>query len=154
MSDWTENIEGFTKKYKVHRLVYYETFDHAPKAIGREKQLKGWRAFRCFAHGFALRKCALYATDGKSKPSRQDAERINYSAFAHRFVQQFRQWQRGRVDGRSSITESRRERLNFAAFLSSDWLTPIIVTTSCHSVILSVSLTYRRNSPGPRDQRL
>lgn len=38
-----DSIEGFTKKYKIHRLVYYETFDLAPKAIGREKQLKGWR---------------------------------------------------------------------------------------------------------------
>jgi len=38
-----DSIEGFTKKYRVHRLVYYETFDLAPKAIGREKQLKGWR---------------------------------------------------------------------------------------------------------------
>ena len=38
-----DSIEGFTKKYKVHRLVYYETFDHVQKAIGREKQLKGWR---------------------------------------------------------------------------------------------------------------
>jgi predicted GIY-YIG superfamily endonuclease len=37
------SIEGFTKKYKVHRLVYYETFDHAANAISREKQLKRWR---------------------------------------------------------------------------------------------------------------
>ena len=38
-----DTIEGFTKKYKVHRLVYYEAFDHAANAISREKQLKGWR---------------------------------------------------------------------------------------------------------------
>ncbi len=38
-----DTIEGFTKKYKVHRLVYYESFDHSVSAIGREKQLKGWR---------------------------------------------------------------------------------------------------------------
>jgi putative endonuclease len=38
-----DTIEGFTKKYKVHRLVYYEAFDHAGNAISREKQLKGWR---------------------------------------------------------------------------------------------------------------
>jgi putative endonuclease len=31
-----DTIEGFTKKYKVHRLVYYETFDDAAKAISRE----------------------------------------------------------------------------------------------------------------------
>jgi putative endonuclease len=38
-----DTIEGFTKKYKVHRLVYYEAFDHVGNAISREKQLKGWR---------------------------------------------------------------------------------------------------------------
>lgn len=38
-----DSIEGFTKKYKVHRLVYYETYDHVLTAIRREKQLKGWR---------------------------------------------------------------------------------------------------------------
>jgi putative endonuclease len=38
-----DTVEGFTKKYKVHRLVYYESFDHAANAISREKQLKGWR---------------------------------------------------------------------------------------------------------------
>jgi putative endonuclease len=38
-----DTIEGFTKKYKIHRLVYYEAFDHAGNAISREKRLKGWR---------------------------------------------------------------------------------------------------------------
>ncbi len=36
-------IEGFSSKYKCNRLVYYEGFDDVQKAIGREKQLKGWR---------------------------------------------------------------------------------------------------------------
>ena len=36
-------VDGFTKKYKVHRLVYYEEFDHIEDAIVREKQLKRWR---------------------------------------------------------------------------------------------------------------
>jgi len=36
-----ESIEGFTQEYKVHRLVYYETYDHVVTAINREKQLKG-----------------------------------------------------------------------------------------------------------------
>ena len=44
-----DTIEGFTKKYKVHRLVYYEAFDHAANAISREKQLKGWRRARKIA---------------------------------------------------------------------------------------------------------
>ena len=35
-------IEGFSSKYHCDRLVYYEGFDDIHKAIGREKQLKGW----------------------------------------------------------------------------------------------------------------
>jgi putative endonuclease len=33
-------MKGFTKKYGVHKLVYFEQFDDAENAIGREKQLK------------------------------------------------------------------------------------------------------------------
>jgi len=36
-------IEGFSSKYRCDRLVYYESYDDVHKAIGREKQLKGWR---------------------------------------------------------------------------------------------------------------
>ncbi|MGA6986060.1 MAG: GIY-YIG nuclease family protein, partial [Terriglobales bacterium] len=36
-------IEGFTDNYQVERLLYRESFDEVPKAINREKQLKGWR---------------------------------------------------------------------------------------------------------------
>ncbi|MCQ2573883.1 MAG: GIY-YIG nuclease family protein [Treponema sp.] len=35
-------IEGFTKKYHVHKLVYFESTDDVNNAIKREKQLKGW----------------------------------------------------------------------------------------------------------------
>ncbi len=35
--------EGFTKTYKLNRLVYYEIFDDVLDALAREKQLKGWR---------------------------------------------------------------------------------------------------------------
>jgi len=35
--------EGFTKTYKVNRLVYYECFDDPRTAIAREKEIKGWR---------------------------------------------------------------------------------------------------------------
>jgi len=34
--------EGFTAKYEVGRLLYWESYDDVYKAIGREKQLKGW----------------------------------------------------------------------------------------------------------------
>ncbi len=35
-------ISGFTKKYSVHDLVYYEQTDEVLSAIAREKQLKKW----------------------------------------------------------------------------------------------------------------
>ncbi len=34
-------IEGFTSRYKVDRLVYYEEYDDVKDAIQREKQIKG-----------------------------------------------------------------------------------------------------------------
>jgi putative endonuclease len=36
-------IEGFTDDYDIERLLYWESYDDVHKAIGREKQLKGWR---------------------------------------------------------------------------------------------------------------
>ena len=35
-------IGGFTKKYSVHTLVYYEIHDDVREAITREKQIKKW----------------------------------------------------------------------------------------------------------------
>ncbi|OGH91856.1 MAG: endonuclease [Candidatus Magasanikbacteria bacterium RIFOXYD2_FULL_39_9] len=35
-------IEGFTKKYKCHKLVYYENYSDIKQAIAREKEIKGW----------------------------------------------------------------------------------------------------------------
>jgi putative endonuclease len=37
-----DSVEGFTKKYGVHRLVYYELHDDMSAAITREKQMKKW----------------------------------------------------------------------------------------------------------------
>jgi len=37
------SIPGFTQKYAVHKLVYYEECGNIDDAIAREKQLKGWR---------------------------------------------------------------------------------------------------------------
>ncbi len=34
--------DGFTKKYNVTKLVYYESTEDVRSAISREKQLKGW----------------------------------------------------------------------------------------------------------------
>ena len=36
-------IPGFTKKYGVTRLVYFEPHSEVRAAISREKQIKGWR---------------------------------------------------------------------------------------------------------------
>lgn len=36
-------VPGFTAKYAVHRLVWYEVHDNAEAAIRREKQIKEWR---------------------------------------------------------------------------------------------------------------
>ena len=35
-------VDGFTKKYNVHKLVYYEYTNDVYSALEREKQLKGW----------------------------------------------------------------------------------------------------------------
>jgi putative endonuclease len=35
-------IEGFTKRYDLNRLIYFEQFQYVNDAIKREKQLKNW----------------------------------------------------------------------------------------------------------------
>ena len=43
MSEHQQNlVEGFTKKYHVHHLIYYETTNNINAALQREKQLKKW----------------------------------------------------------------------------------------------------------------
>ncbi|HKK44902.1 MAG TPA: GIY-YIG nuclease family protein [Balneolaceae bacterium] len=37
------NSNAFTKRYKITRLVYYETYKSIQRAIEREKQIKRWR---------------------------------------------------------------------------------------------------------------
>jgi putative endonuclease len=37
-----DSVDGFTKRYSVHHLVYYELHDDMLSAITREKQLKKW----------------------------------------------------------------------------------------------------------------
>lgn len=38
----TGAVDGFTKRYNVHKLVYYESTSDIRDAIAREKQIKGW----------------------------------------------------------------------------------------------------------------
>ncbi len=35
-------VDGFTKKYNINRLVYFEETTDVYSAIAREKQIKGW----------------------------------------------------------------------------------------------------------------
>ena len=35
-------VEGFTKKYRVHILVWYEVHENKEQALKREKQIKKW----------------------------------------------------------------------------------------------------------------
>ncbi|PIP64763.1 endonuclease [Candidatus Roizmanbacteria bacterium CG_4_9_14_0_8_um_filter_34_12] len=37
-----QKADGFTKKYEVHHLVYYEIHENPESAITREKQIKKW----------------------------------------------------------------------------------------------------------------
>ncbi|MBQ4317510.1 MAG: GIY-YIG nuclease family protein [Clostridia bacterium] len=39
-------LDGFSKKYNINKLVYYEEFHDIEEAIAREKQLKGWKRFK------------------------------------------------------------------------------------------------------------
>lgn len=39
-------VAGFTKKYNVCKLIYYEVSDDMVSAITREKQVKGWKRSR------------------------------------------------------------------------------------------------------------
>ena len=45
----SKETPGFTSKYDVNRLVYYETFSYVLNAIAREKQIKGWTQKRKIA---------------------------------------------------------------------------------------------------------
>ena len=42
-------VEGFTRKYRVTRLVYVEEFDRAADMVARERQFKGWTRRRKLA---------------------------------------------------------------------------------------------------------
>ena len=39
-------VDGFTKRYRVDKLVYYEQTNDVATAIRREKQIKGWTRVR------------------------------------------------------------------------------------------------------------
>ena len=39
-------VKGYTSKYNLHQLVYYEDIDDIGRAIEREKRLKGWKRYK------------------------------------------------------------------------------------------------------------
>ena len=44
VSEHKNNLaDSFTKRYKIYKLVYYETTTDVREAVSREKQLKRWR---------------------------------------------------------------------------------------------------------------
>lgn len=61
-------IKGFTQKYNVDKLVYFEQFDHVDFAIEREKQIKGYSRVKknTLIGGFNSEWLDLYA-DGRIK---------------------------------------------------------------------------------------
>lgn len=38
-------VAGFTRKYKMHDLVYFEPYENIEQAILREKQMKEWKRY-------------------------------------------------------------------------------------------------------------
>lgn len=43
---WNKAVPGFTARYGLNRLVYFEHFTDIRDAIAREKQIKGWKRFK------------------------------------------------------------------------------------------------------------
>ena len=49
----TKMVPGFTEKYNVNKLVYFEETDDVHAAIAREKEIKRWRREK--KNGFGVR---------------------------------------------------------------------------------------------------
>jgi putative endonuclease len=45
----TKFYDGFTSRYKIDRLVYFETFTNRMTAVAREKQIKSWSRLKKLA---------------------------------------------------------------------------------------------------------
>lgn len=43
LEEHRKGLVNHTAKYNIHRLIYVESYETAPDAIAREKQLKNWR---------------------------------------------------------------------------------------------------------------
>ena len=61
-------VDEFTKKYNIDRLVYYEVFHDVGNAIAREKQIKSWmRAKRLALIKTRIRRGRTWLKDGARK---------------------------------------------------------------------------------------
>jgi putative endonuclease len=49
-----KEVQGFTSRYNIDRLVYYEETDDVQAALGCERQLKGWVRARKFGLVLAM----------------------------------------------------------------------------------------------------
>ena len=67
--------DGFTKKYNLTRLVYYEATDNVRSAISREKQIKGWLRAKKVALVESVNPGWRDLSDGWQGPSRDSSLR-------------------------------------------------------------------------------
>ena len=69
------DVEGFTKKYRVDRLVYYETFKYVNNAIAREKQIKAWTRAKRLALIKTMNPAWQDLADGGGEPTKMQIPR-------------------------------------------------------------------------------
>jgi putative endonuclease len=71
--------DGFTSRYKIDRLAYYERHTSVDTALAREKQIKGWRRIRkielivSMNPTWADLAAGWYTFRGPQKPSERDS---------------------------------------------------------------------------------
>lgn len=86
---------GFTAKYKLDRLVYFERFEDIRNAIEREKRIKGWLRIKKIALVVSLNPAWIEPSVERSKrgvvraSSVPAAERLNQSTATRRPFRQF-----------------------------------------------------------------
>ena len=69
-------IEGFSKKYHIDRLVYYETFKYVNNAIAREKQIKAWTRAKRLALIKTMNPAWQDLADGWGEPTKLQIPRF------------------------------------------------------------------------------
>ena len=63
-------VPGFTSRYQINRLVYYETFGDVRAAINRETEIKGW---------LRARKVALIESANRDWKDLRDCRKIKFT---------------------------------------------------------------------------